>query len=170
MLIPDDITWWHHWVIKASSQELALKEGRAAYQLVGEVMAHQGFWRVAGLRGRSATLGLRHCPDSYGRLQSRIFSNARKGDYATPRGGWRPSGCKLLSRGKKLYRLRDGKLTSPLKEATANSVPAAAVIQRVQTLFGITGLKAHVGGIVSVGWNPTAHPWNCPAYCDAWVW
>ena len=43
VLIPDNITGWHHRVIKASSQELALKEGRAAYQLVGEVMAHQGF-------------------------------------------------------------------------------------------------------------------------------
>ncbi len=31
----------------------------------------------------------------------------------------------------------------------ANSVPAAAVIQRWQPLFGITGLKEHVGGIVS---------------------
>ncbi len=43
--------------------------------------------RVAGLRGWSATPGLRHCPDSYGRLQSRIFSNGGNPDYATPRGG-----------------------------------------------------------------------------------
>ena len=42
-------------------------------------------------------------------------------------------------------------LTKAREEALANSVPAAAVIQRVQTLFGITGLKARVGGIVSVG-------------------
>ena len=41
-------------------------------------------------------------------------------------------------------------LTLGLKEAPANSVPAAAVIQRVQTLFGITGLKARVGGDISV--------------------
>ena len=33
------------------------------------------------------------------------------------------------------------------KEAPANSVPAAAVIQRVQALIGITGLKAFVGGL-----------------------
>ena len=65
---------------------MALKDGLAAYQLVGEVMAHQGL-RVAGLRGWSATLGLRHCPDSYGRLQSRIIVNARKCEHATPRGG-----------------------------------------------------------------------------------
>ena len=43
MLIPDDITGWHHSVIKGSSQELPQEEGPAAYQLVGEVMAHQGY-------------------------------------------------------------------------------------------------------------------------------
>ncbi len=32
------------------------------------------------------------------------------------------------------------------KEAPANSVPAAAVIRRVQALFGITGRKARAGG------------------------
>ncbi len=40
-------------------------------------------------------------------------------------------------------------LMVPLQKAPANSVPAAAVIRRVQTLFGITGLKARVGGAVS---------------------
>ncbi len=65
---------------------LSLEEEPASYQLVGEVTAHQGL-RVAGLRGWSATLGLRHCPDSYGRLQSRIIRNARKRDDATLRGG-----------------------------------------------------------------------------------
>ncbi len=35
------------------------------------------------------------------------------------------------------------------KEAPAKSVPAAAVIRMVLTLFGIIGLKAHVGGLVS---------------------
>ncbi len=33
-------------------------------------------------------------------------------------------------------------MTVPLKEAPANSVPAAAVIRRVQALFGIIGRKA----------------------------
>ena len=32
------------------------------------------------------------------------------------------------------------------EEETANSVPAAAVIQRSQALFGFTGRKGHVGG------------------------
>ncbi len=37
------------------------------------------------------------------------------------------------------------------KEAPANSVPAAAVIRRGLALFGITGRKARVGGLVSWG-------------------
>ena len=40
-------------------------------------------------------------------------------------------------------------LTVPLEEAPANSVPAAAVIRRVQALIGITGRKARVGGCLS---------------------
>ncbi len=39
-----------------------------------------------------------------------------------------------------------GSLTVPSEEAPANSVPAAAVIRRVQALFGITGRKGRVGG------------------------
>ncbi len=67
-------------------RDLPLGEEPASHQLAGEVTAHQGL-RVAGLRGWSATLGLRHCPDSYGGLQSRIICNARKRDNATLRGG-----------------------------------------------------------------------------------
>jgi hypothetical protein len=37
----------------------------------------------------------------------------------------------------------------PSEEAPANSVPAAAVIRRVQALFGITGRKGRVGGVIS---------------------
>ena len=51
---------------------------------------------VAGLRGRPATLGLRHGPDSYGRQQWGIFRNGRKPDGAMPRGGRRPTGRELL--------------------------------------------------------------------------
>ncbi len=40
-------------------------------------------------------------------------------------------------------------LTVPLKEAPANSVPAAAVIRGVQALFGINGRKERVGGFLS---------------------
>ncbi len=37
----------------------------------------------------------------------------------------------------------------PLKEAPANSVPAAAVIRGVQALFGFIGRKGRVGGLLS---------------------
>ena len=39
-------------------------------------------------------------------------------------------------------------LTIPAEEAPANSVPAAAVILRVQALIGFTGRKGRVGGQV----------------------
>src|SRR5881409_1100958 len=57
--------------------------------------------RVAGLKGRSATLGLRHGPDSYGRQQWGILDNGGNPDPAMPRAGRRPSGCKPLLVGKK---------------------------------------------------------------------
>ncbi len=86
-LIPNVVAPRMGGVLKAGIlRNLSLQEGPASHQLVGEVMAHQGL-RVAGLRGWSATLGLRHCPDSYGRLQSRIICNGRKPDSATLRGG-----------------------------------------------------------------------------------
>ena len=41
------------------------------------------------------------------------------------------------------------KMTVPQKEATANYVPAAAVIRRWQALSGFTGRKGSVGGYLS---------------------
>ena len=41
-------------------------------------------------------------------------------------------------------------LTVPSEEAPANSVPAAAVIQRGRALFGIIGRKGRVGGLASL--------------------
>jgi len=58
------------------------------------------------------------------------------------------------SRGVKLC--REGRMsasaegTVPYKKAPANSVPAAAVIRGVQALFGFTGRKGRVGGMVSL--------------------
>src|SRR5665647_916898 len=101
---------------------------------------------VAGLRGRSATLGLRHGPDSYGRQQWGILRNGRKPDAATPRERRRPSGCKALSGGTKPLRSIAERVTVPPEEAPANYVPAAAVIRRGQALSGIIGRKARVGG------------------------
>ena len=48
------------------------------------------------------------------------------------------------------------KMTVPTEEAPANSVPAAAVIRRVQALSGIIGRKAFVGGKVSQMLKPGA--------------
>ena len=96
-LIPDVAPDRMVWLRKVGTRKgLPSGEVPACHQLVGEVTAHQGL-RLGGLRGWSPALGLRHCPDSYGRLQSRIIRNARKRDDATLRGGRRPSGCKLLS-------------------------------------------------------------------------
>ena len=97
--------------------------------------------RVAGLRGRPATLGLRYGPDSYGRQQWGILHNGGNPDAATPRGGRRSSDCKLLLLGKIM--------TVPNKEVTANYVPAAAVKRRSQALSGITGCKGSAGGRTS---------------------
>jgi hypothetical protein len=94
---------------------------------------------VAGLRGRTATLGLRHGPDSYGRQQWGILHNGRKPDAATPREGRRSSDCKPLF-------LVTKQMTVAKQKATANYVPAAAVIRRWQALSGITGCKGSAGG------------------------
>ena len=40
-------------------------------------------------------------------------------------------------------------MTVPQKQATANYVPAAAVIRRWRALSGITGCKGRVGGETS---------------------
>ena len=77
---------------------------------------------------------LRYGPDSYGRQQWGILGNGGNPDPATPREGRRSSDCKLLTTGKKA-------MTVPVEKATANYVPAAAVIRRWQALSGITGCK-----------------------------
>ena len=48
--------------------------------------------------------------------------------------------------GRRLSGEQSGSLTVPQEEAPANSVPAAAVIQRGRALFGIIGRKGRVGG------------------------
>ena len=42
-------------------------------------------------------------------------------------------------------------MTVPGKEATANYVPAAAVIRRWRALFGFIGRKGSVGGLLNTG-------------------
>ena len=60
------------------------------------------------------------------------------------------SARKPLSFGINAFHLTRGRLIVPEEEGTANSVPAAAVIQRSQALFGFTGRKGCVGGGVSL--------------------
>ena len=49
-------------------------------------------------------------------------------------------------------------MTVAEEEATANYVPAAAVIRRWQALSGITGCKGSVGGKISWTSNLSAQP------------
>ncbi len=56
------------------------------------------------------------------------------------------SARKPLSFGINASGLTTQTLIVPEEEGTANSVPAAAVIQRSQALFGFTGRKGCVGG------------------------
>jgi len=137
---------------------------------VGTTSSHhapyvQGYTRatMAGTKGwgRSATLGLRHGPDSYGRQQWGILRNGRKPDAATPRERRRPSGCKALSGGTKPLRWIAERVTVPPEEAPANYVPAAAVIRRGRALSGIIGRKARVGGHPSPMWKLGAQPRVC---------
>ena len=52
-------------------------------------------------------------------------------------------------------------MTVPLEKAPANFVPAAAVRRGVQTLFGITGRKGCVDGLLSSLLNSPAQPEAC---------
>ena len=58
-------------------------------------------------------------------------------------------------------------MTVPTEEAPANSVPAAAVIRRVQALSGIIGRKEFVGGMSSPVLNPEAQPQTGTGYWQA---
>ncbi len=59
--------------------------------------------------------------------------------------------CRVSDEGPRVVKLFSPGMimTVPGKETPANSVPAAAVIRRGLALFGITGRKAHEGGLVS---------------------
>ncbi len=60
--------------------------------------------------------------------------------------------------------------TVPPEEATANFVPAAAVIRRWQALFGFTGRKGSVGGWVSPLGKLPAKPGKVEGDCLARGW
>ena len=76
------------------------------------------------------------------------------GESLTQRRRVRDEGLRIVNlcqKGRISTVLISGAVTVPSKEAPANSVPAAAVIRRVQALIGITGRKAHVGCMASWG-------------------
>ncbi len=60
-----------------------------------------------------------------------------------------PRVVKLCRVGRTCWMLIPSFTDGTTKEAPANSVPAAAVIRRVQALFGIIGRKGRVGGLLS---------------------
>ena len=98
---------------------------------------------VAGLRGRSATLGLRTAQTPTGG-SSEEFS--AMGATLTEQRRVQEEGFRIVncfSRGRER--------TVPEEEAPANYVPAAAVIRRGRALSGVTGRKGHAGGRVSLG-------------------
>ena len=88
-----------------------------------------------------------------------------------------PTGCKLLWCGSK--EATGGQLRVPQEQASANSVPAAAVIRRMRALSGIIGLKGCAGGPGAQaalqaggqrpGLNPGSPPglrgWRCRGAC-----
>src|SRR5690242_4774272 len=94
---------------------------------------------VAGLRGRSATLGLRTAQtptggssEEFSAMVARLTEQRRVQDD-----GLRVVNCFSQGREK----------TVPGESAPANYVPAAAVIRRGRALSGVTGRKAHAGGL-----------------------
>ena len=56
---------------------------------------------------------------------------------------------KLCCRGRESASGNGGARTVPGEKATANYVPAAAVIRRGRALSGMTGRKGRVGGLLS---------------------
>ncbi len=57
---------------------------------------------------------------------------------------------KLCCKGRTGMRGNAHTMTVPYEKATANYVPAAAVIRRWQALSGIIGRKARAGGLLSL--------------------
>ena len=58
---------------------------------------------------------------------------------------------KLCCKGKKMRKGNDPQVMVLYQKATANYVPAAAVIRRWQALSGIIGRKGCAGGLLSLG-------------------
>ena len=65
---------------------------------------------------------------------------------------------KFCYMGRKGFIGNDRSLTVPYEKATANYVPAAAVIRRWQALSGIIGRKERAGGRISLKSKAVAQP------------
>ena len=105
---------------------------------------------VAGLRGRSATLGLRTAQtptggssEEFSAMDASLTEQRRVQEE-----GLRIVNCFSLGRAR----------TVPEEQAPANYVPAAAVIRRGRALSGVTGRKAHAGGAARLGLQLPAQP------------
>jgi hypothetical protein len=98
---------------------------------------------VAGLRGRSATLGLRtaQTPTGGSSEEFSAMGASLTEQRRVQEEGFRIVNCFSWGRER----------TVPKESAPANYVPAAAVIRRGRALSGVTGRKAHAGGRVSLG-------------------
>ena len=97
---------------------------------------------VAGLRGRSATLGLRtaQTPTGGSSEEFSAMDASLTEQRRVQEDGLRVVNCFSVGRAR----------TVPQEQAPANYVPAAAVIRRGQALSGVTGRKGHAGGCVSL--------------------
>ena len=100
LLIPHNTSWRHLLEVKALCAERWPRVWLDSWWGNGSPSLRS----VAGLRGWTATLGLRYGPDSYGRQQWGILCNGGNPDPATPREGRRHSGCKLLLVGTNTWR------------------------------------------------------------------
>ena len=97
---------------------------------------------IAGLRGRSATLGLRTAQTPTGGSSEEFSSMGAtlNEQRRVQEEGFRIVNCFSLGRAR----------TVPEESAPANYVPAAAVIRRGQALSGFIGRKGSAGGLVSL--------------------
>ena len=103
---------------------------------------------VAGLRGRSATLGLRtaQTPTGGSSEEFSAMDASLTEQRRVQEDGLRVVNCFSVGRAR----------TVPQEEAPANYVPAAAVIRRGQALSGVTGRKGLVGGSARFRCQPRA--------------
>ncbi len=132
------------WVTCLPVRDTGEKSPTIPHVLSGSLLrAKRRKGRWAGLRGRSATLGLRTAQtptggssEEFSAMDASLTEQRRVQDE-----GLRIVNCFSQGRAR----------TVPGEQAPANYVPAAAVIRRGQALSGFIGRKAPAGGRVSLG-------------------